>query len=132
MSERRITPVIAIIGVCGAGKTTLVSRLKERGIECRHVAQEHSYVKDMWQRLVDPDFLVFLEVSYISTVSRRKLNWTRQEYEEQYRRVSHAREHADLLIDTDRYSIDDEIELIMKGLTSAGLVMPDHGQNPGE
>jgi len=31
--------------------------------------QEHSYVKDMWLRLTNPDVLVFLDASYTSTPS---------------------------------------------------------------
>lgn len=55
---------------------------------------------DMWQRLTNPDVLVYLEVAYRQTLQRRNLNWTENEYEEQLFRLRHARAHADLVIDT--------------------------------
>jgi len=122
-------PVIAIIGVCASGKSTIIQRLSQEGIICRHVAQEHSYVKDMWQRLTHPDYLICLEVSYPSTLIRKKLNWTLQEYVEQLHRTQHAREHADLTIDTDQHNVDEIVELIKQGLISAGLVTPAIGGN---
>jgi thymidylate kinase len=132
MSKGRESPVIGIVGVCGSGKTTLISRLKEKGISCHHIAQEHSYVQSMWQQLVDPDFLIYLDVSYESTVTRKKLNWTLQEYEEQRRRVQHARDHADLFLDTDLLTIDQEVERVLSGLKTAGIVTPIHGQKEPE
>lgn len=93
--------VIGIVGPCAAGKTTLIRMLAEKGIIARHIAQEHSYVPDMWHRLANPDFLVYLDASYPLTVQRRNLNWTQNEYEEQVHRLQHARINADLYINTD-------------------------------
>lgn len=66
-----------------------------------HIAQEHSFVGNMWQRLTKPDLLIYLEVSYENTKHRRRLDWSMGEYAEQLRRLSHARQHADLIVDTD-------------------------------
>lgn len=96
--------VIGIVGPCAAGKTTLVARLRERGIEVRHIAQEHSYVPDMWQRISKPDVLIFLDVTYRTSLDRRKLNWSESEYLEQQHRLGHARKFADLYILTDELS----------------------------
>jgi deoxyadenosine/deoxycytidine kinase len=93
--------LIGIVGPCGAGKTTLALHLRLQGYRVRHIAQEHSYVPAMWQKLTNPDILIYLEVSYENTLLRRNLNWTKDEYKEQLRRLSHARQHADLIIDTD-------------------------------
>lgn len=94
-------PVIGIVGVCASGKSTLIRLLAQYPeLTCRHIAQEHSYVPDMWQRLTNPDVLVYLEVAYPQTLQRRNLNWTEDEYEEQLFRLRHARAHADLVIDT--------------------------------
>ncbi len=97
-------PLIGIVGPCAAGKTTLVSGLRSLGYEARHIAQEHSYVADMWQRLTDPDILIYLHVSYPLTIVRRKMDWTEAEYDEQLHRLRHAREFADIYIDTDQLS----------------------------
>jgi hypothetical protein len=55
----------------------------------------------MWQRITRPDLLIFLDVSFAEATLRRKLNWTESEYLEQQRRLGHAREHADLIVETD-------------------------------
>ncbi|GAB4505493.1 MAG: hypothetical protein Fur0043_24890 [Anaerolineales bacterium] len=94
-------PLIGIVGPCGAGKSTLAQALDALGYRTRHIAQEHSYVKDMWQRLTNPDVLIFLQASYPVSSQRRNLNWTEADYLEQQRRLAHAREHADLFIETD-------------------------------
>jgi adenylate kinase len=101
MGMNPIDLVIGVVGVCGAGKTTLIDGLKKRGFAVHHIAQEHSYVATMWQRLVNPDVLIFLDASYPETVRRRKLNWTMDEYLEQQNRLSHARQNCQLYIDTD-------------------------------
>ncbi len=69
--------LIGVVGPCAAGKSTLIAGLTRLGYRTRHIAQEHSYVKDMWQRLTNPDILVFLDASYPTTCQRRKLDWTR-------------------------------------------------------
>jgi deoxyadenosine/deoxycytidine kinase len=92
--------LIGIVGPCGAGKSTLLAGLEERGYRCRHIAQEHSYVKTMWRRLTNPDILIFLQCSFENSTTRRKLKWERSDHEEQMRRLSHALEHADCVIDT--------------------------------
>jgi guanylate kinase len=105
--------VVGIVGPCAAGKTTLVARLREKGIEVRHIAQEHSYVPDMWQRLSKPDVLIFLDVTYHTSLERRKLNWTENEYNEQQRRLGHARQNANLIIKTDDMTADEVEETIL-------------------
>ena len=102
--------LIGIVGPCGSGKSTLIAGLEKHGYTCRHIAQEHSYVKDMWKRLTNPDVLIFLQASYAVTCQRRSLNWTEAEYDEQQRRLSHAHAHADLVIDTDSLSIQGVLE----------------------
>lgn len=97
----KIDPLIGIVGVCASGKSTLIKALTAQGHRCRHIAQEHSYVPDMWQRLTNPDILIFLEVSYQKSLERKNLNWTYTEYETQLHRLRHAFEHADIHIKTD-------------------------------
>jgi len=109
-------PLIGIVGPCGSGKTTLAARLVARGLGARAIAQEHSYVPAMWQRLTQPSLLVFLEASYPVCTQRRQLAWTEQEYEEQLRRLSHAYAHADLRVDTDRLTVEEVLAAVLGGL----------------
>jgi hypothetical protein len=99
--------MIGVVGPCGAGKSSLALGLRSEGYLVRHIAQEHSYVPDMWKRLTNPDILIYLDVSYENTILRRKLDWTYEEYAEQLHRLRHARQHADILIDTNRLTVDE-------------------------
>lgn len=98
--------LIGLVGPCASGKSTIGARLREHGYRVKHIAQEHSFVKDMWQRLTNPDLLIFLDASYPVTLQRRNLDWNEADYAEQHRRLAHAREHADLYIQTDDLSIE--------------------------
>jgi deoxyadenosine/deoxycytidine kinase len=106
--------LIGIVGVCASGKSTLVKGLEARGYRTRHIAQEHSYVKDMWKRITNPDLLIYLDVSYPTTIQRRNLNWTEADYAEEQRRLVHAREHADLYVNTDPLSIEEVLEQVIR------------------
>lgn len=77
-----------------------MASLEKHGYRCRHIAQEHSYVKQMWQVITKPDILIFLDCSFQNSTTRRKLNWVPADHEEQMRRLAHARSHADIIIDT--------------------------------
>ena len=106
--------LIGVVGPCAAGKSTLIAGLTRLGYRSRHITQEHSYVKDMWQRLTNPDVLVFLDASYPTTCQRRKLDWTKAEWQEQQYRLRHAREHAGLYLDTDKLSAEQVLELVVE------------------
>jgi len=107
--------LIGVVGPCGAGKSTLTDALDSLGYSTRHIAQEHSYVKDMWKRITNPDVLIFLQASFPVTRQRKNnmIHWTEADYNEQQRRLVHAREHADLLIDTDNLGIQEVLEQIL-------------------
>ena len=113
-------PLVGIVGPCASGKSTLIDRLKNQDIRTRHIAQEHSHVKNMWQRLTNPDILVYLDVSYLVAQIRRNMNWTRAEHAVQVERLSHAREHADLYILTDDLTPEEVCQKVIEllnGLT---------------
>jgi len=106
-------PLIGVVGPCGSGKSTLIAGLEARGFTCRHIAQEHSYVQAMWQIITKPDILIFLHASFPISTARRKLNWLEKDYDEQSRRLSHAREHANIIIDTDDLTPDQVLQHVL-------------------
>ena len=106
-------PLIGVVGPCGSGKSTLIAGLEKHGHTCRHIAQEHSYVKAMWQIITKPDILVFLHASFPVSTARRNLNWRKEDHEEQYRRLSHAREYANIIIDTDDLTPEQVLQKVL-------------------
>lgn len=110
--------LIGVVGPCGSGKSTLIKGLEKHGYHCRHIAQEHSYVRTMWQIITKPNLLIFLHSSFEQSTARHNLNWTLSDYEEQQRRLSHAREHADLIIDTDLLDANSVLQKALNFLTT--------------
>ena len=102
--------LIGIVGPCGAGKSTLTEGLEKNGYICRHIAQEHSYVPAMWQIITKPGILIYLNVSFRISTDRTKLNWQEKDYTEQVHRLSHAREHANIMIETDDITTEDVLQ----------------------
>jgi len=99
---------VAVVGACASGKSTLVASLRDAGYEARHVAQDHSFVPDMWLRISRPDILIYLGVNYETVKARRPKTTFRQvDLTEQERRLEHARNMCDLHIDTNRLSSEE-------------------------
>lgn len=116
LPQHNKTPLIGIVGVCASGKSTLIEGLSKQGYRVRHIAQEHSYVKDMWKRITNPNLLIYLDASYETTCQRRKMNWTQEEYLEQKGRLSNARENADYYLDTTSHSVEEVLNFVLKFL----------------
>jgi hypothetical protein len=116
----KISPVgkalVGVVGPCSAGKTTLIYGLGRHGIEARHIAQEHSFAPSMWQRLSDPKFLIYLDVSYPVSIQRKPLDLSPQEFQDQQERLSHARGHADLYLSTDLLTPEEVLEQVLRYL----------------
>ena len=108
--------IIGVVGPCNSGKTTLVNGLKKYGFIARHIAQEHSYAQNMWRRITNPDVLIYLDVSYQISQERRKLDWTRSQFDNQNRRLVHAHEHANLVINTDPLTIPEVLSQVVQFL----------------
>lgn len=109
-------PLIGVVGPCGSGKSTLIAGLEGHGYTCRHIAQEHSHVPSMWQVITKPDLLIYLYASYPVSTARRRLDWQPKDHEEQLRRLSHARAHAHILIDTDDLTPDQVLQTALDAL----------------
>jgi deoxyadenosine/deoxycytidine kinase len=105
--------LVGVVGVCAAGKSTLIKGLKAHGIQTRHIAQEHSYVMDMWKRITNPDVLVFLDASFPVTLERRQLNWCEADWAEEQKRLKHARANANLYINTDALGIEQVLQIVI-------------------
>jgi len=105
--------VLGIVGPCASGKTTLVAGLRALDYQVRHIAQEHSYVSDMWRKIGKPDFLIYLDVSYKISVQRTGTSWTKDIFEKQVQRLDHARHHADLYINTDDLTPQQVLDLVL-------------------
>ena len=112
-----INVFIGVVGPCGSGKTTLVKNLRSRGYNCKVIAQEHSYVPDMWLRITNPDILIFLQASYLVTMLRKKFDWSEKEYLEQLHRLRHAHTHAHQIIDTDHLTPEEVCTAVQSNLT---------------
>ena len=106
-------PVLGVVGPCAAGKSTLVDQLRSQGLKAKHIAQEHSYVKDMWAQLAQPDFLIYLDVSYDNSCQRSQSNWSRKIFDNQVERLAHARKNADLYIDTDEKTPGEVLKMVL-------------------
>src|SRR5574341_1903689 len=106
-------PLIGVVGPYGSCKSTLITGLELYVYTCRHIAQEHSHVQAMWQIISKPDILIFLHASFPICTARRKLDWLEKDYQEQSRRLTHAREHADIVIDTDHLTPNQILQIVL-------------------
>lgn len=111
-------PIIGIVGPCKSGKSELKRGLENLGYHCRQIAQEHSFAPQMWQKIAHPDVLIYLSASYPETIKRSNLNWKEKDYQEQMRRLAHARQHADLYLDTDDLSIEQVLQRALEFIES--------------
>jgi hypothetical protein len=110
-------PRVALVGPCGAGKSTIAAALRARGIDARMPAQEHSGVPDMWRKLLKPDHLIALDApNHILRQRRPGLGLTDAILAEERRRLNHAFRHAGLTLDTASLSEADIIDLILQWL----------------
>ncbi|MCY3711272.1 MAG: hypothetical protein OXG26_20480 [Caldilineaceae bacterium] len=103
--------LVKIVGVSAAGKSTLVAGLRELGYNARPVAQEHSQVPDMWQRIRPPELLIFLDADLTAQGERRPdVSWNEPWRRTELERLAHARSHANLVIDTSHLSLENVLQ----------------------
>ena len=112
---------VAVVGPCASGKTVLVERLRARGYDARQCAQEHSYVPDMWLKIVNPRVLIYLDVNYETSMHRRPLNLSSKEFDEQVNRLSHSRQNAHIFVDTVPLSPGEVYQAVMDALVEQSV-----------
>jgi len=127
-------PLIKVVGPCAAGKSTLTDRLRRLGYNARQVAQEHSDVPDMWQRIDPPDILIFLDARDETLLQRRPSQTLAALLPRERRRLAHARAHADLIIITDELTPDEVMAEALAFLKARGVPAgpPLPPQRPGQ
>lgn len=105
---------VKVVGPCKSGKTTLVTGLRALGIPARAAAQEHSGVADTWQRFAPARYLVYLDVDVDAMKARSgRSDWTEAILAEQRQRLNHARQHADITIDTAGLSAQEVLDRVV-------------------
>jgi chloramphenicol 3-O-phosphotransferase len=90
---------IVVVGPCAAGKSTLVSALRELGYNAHVSGQEHSEIAMLWQHS-QPDVLIALAVDISAVRDRRGGSWPEWLHDIQVRRLAAASRAANLAIDT--------------------------------
>ena len=113
-------PVLAVVGPCAAGKTTLVLELSSRGCAAREVAQEHSVVSDLWRRRGHEGPMVFLDVSPGVACKRRGITIVPSWWSAASSRLTVARRDADLYLCTDQLSREQVLSRVLAYLDSLG------------
>ena len=114
IGDRDQLGLVKVVGPCKSGKSTLVTALRKRGYEARACSQEHSQIPDMWRRISPPAWLIYLDVTAGEMRRRsRRSDWTDRVLAHQQQRLHHARQHADLYIQTDNLSPIQILDLVM-------------------
>lgn len=122
MTER---PLIAVVGNCAAGKTTLVGNLKVRGYNAINVPQEHSEVRRLW-KYKNPQFLVLLSCNLETARKRRPgFAWSGKQLAEQHRRLRFAREECDIYIATDCLTREQVVKKVIDFISVKGVAADD-------
>jgi len=113
---------IKIVGVCGSGKSELARRLTMLGYNAHQVSQEHSGVPDLWRRRNPADALVYLDASGVTVRQRYPhLNLHDAYLDEERKRLSHARFHADCYVLTDDLDPDEVLAHVLNCLRTLGF-----------
>ena len=109
---------IVVVGVCAAGKTTLVNGLIAQGFASARLApQEHSGVRDLWAWRGRPDVLIYLDAQ-VATMNHRqgRSDWTEEARADQLGRLASARRECDLYLPTDALAIPQVLEAALSFL----------------
>lgn len=120
-------PRIAVVGVCGSGKSTLVAGLRELGFNARQVSQEHSNVRYLWNYLWQPDILIYLDATDATVEKRIGPLAHKSIIPRQRERLTEAREQATIYIATDSQSVE---EVLSTAVAEIKWHWPASGNSP--
>jgi deoxyadenosine/deoxycytidine kinase len=109
---------IVVVGPCASGKSALVEILRNAGLNAHSAAQEHSHVPTMWM-MSNPSHLIYLDAGLETIKKRRAVSWGQEFLEEERHRLAHARDHADLIINTDSMSLPQVAEKVLEFINTA-------------
>ncbi|MEZ4864779.1 MAG: hypothetical protein R3C14_25935 [Caldilineaceae bacterium] len=124
-------PIIKVVGVSASGKSTLVTGLRRAGYNARPVSQEHSQIATLWQEFDPTAALIYLETNLETQQQRRTdVSWDRQWLQSERERLTHARDHADLKIDTSALTPEKVLRIAELFLTKQKLRKSDHSLPP--
>jgi hypothetical protein len=123
-------PVIKVVGVSAAGKSTLVSTLREHGYDARAVSQEHSHSATLWKQFDMPRVLIYLDCSLEVQQQRRPdVSWDDANLAVERRRLHNAYGEADLRIHTAQLSAE-EVQRMALAYLRAKLIQHAPGPLP--
>ncbi len=124
-------PLIKVVGISASGKSTLVRALRQHGYEARPVSQEHSNVADLWQQFEHPWLLFYLDVDLTTQRERRPdVTWDQKWLDEEIDRLRHARDHADLVINTAGLQPEMVLQIALTFLQNEEIRHADHPLPP--
>jgi cytidylate kinase len=109
--------VIAIVGPCASGKSTLAENLRAVGFDARVSGQEHSEVATLWKRL-RADVVVALHIDIETLRARRGETWSQSLFESQLRRLRNAYDAADIHINTVAQSESEAVAEVTRSLNN--------------
>lgn len=120
-------PLIKVVGISGSGKSTLVRALRQAGYHARPVSQEHSNVPDLWAQFDRPALLIYLYIDTAGQDRRRpELGWTSEALAVEEERLAHARDHADLRINTGELSPEEVYSIVLAFLRHRRIAHAPH------
>jgi hypothetical protein len=124
-------PIIKVVGMSAAGKSTLVVGLRERGYDARPISQEHSNMPELWRHFELPDILIHLNLTLAGQRSRRPdVSWTLKWHRQETQRLAHALDHADLKIDTSELTAAQVLDITLHFLKNQRIANADKPLTP--
>jgi len=120
---------IVVVGPCASGKSAVAAALESAGYDVTCVAQEHSYIPDLWQR-GQPEMLIYLDAGLDTIRRRRRIDWGEAELTEQRARLAHARQRCDFYLKTDGLSLDKVVRRTLRAIATHQRRSPPSASPP--